>query len=120
VLECPHTITRQAGVRRFDGRRSILSDHDIIRLARDGVEAFGDGDWARTRAALARDTVSSEPGTGRRTTGREQSVHAVQAWRAAVPDAIGTITNEFASRTTAVLEVVWERTCPAARRRRCC
>ena len=85
-----------------------MAEDEAIRLAREGVEGFGAGDWDRQRALSTPDVVYYEPATGRRVEGVEEFIRVGQAWKAAFPDARGTITNALASGETAVLEITWE------------
>jgi steroid delta-isomerase-like uncharacterized protein len=87
-----------------------MADQDVLKLAREGIDAFNAGDWQRFKAPLAPDTVYYEPGTQRRVQGPEQTVQANQAWRQAFPDARGTVDNALVSGDTAVLEITWEGT----------
>ena len=87
-----------------------MAEQDVLKLAREGVDAFNAGDWERFKAPLAPDAVYYEPATQRRVQGPEQSVQINQIWRKTFPDAKGTITNTFVSGNTAVLEINWEGT----------
>jgi steroid delta-isomerase-like uncharacterized protein len=87
-----------------------MPEQDVIKIARENVDAFNVGDWQRFRAALAADAVYQEPATQRRLQGQGRVVEASQTWRQAFPDAKGTITNALASGDTAVLEITWEGT----------
>jgi steroid delta-isomerase-like uncharacterized protein len=87
-----------------------MAEQDLIKLGREGVEAFSAGDWKRFGETLAPESVYQEIGTGRRIQGRDQIVEAIQAWKRAFPDAKGTIRNTIASGNTVVLEITWEGT----------
>ena len=89
-------------------RRGTVAEQEAIRLAREGIEAFSAGDWDRQRALSAPDAVYFEPATGRRVDGIDEFIRVGQAWKAAFPDARGTVTNALASGDTAVLEIAWE------------
>jgi steroid delta-isomerase-like uncharacterized protein len=87
-----------------------MAEQDVLKLAREGIEAFNAGDWQRFKTQLASDAVYQEPATQRRVQGPDQAVQINQAWRETFPDAKGTITKAFASGDTAVLEITWEGT----------
>jgi steroid delta-isomerase-like uncharacterized protein len=87
-----------------------MAENEAIRVAREGIDGFSAGDWERQRALSAPDAVYYEPATGRRVEGVEEFIRVGQAWKAAFPDARGTVTNALASGGTAVLEITWEGT----------
>ena len=87
-----------------------MGEQETIRVARRGVEAFNAADWQAVSADLADDSVYEEPATGRSLRGAEEIVEAERMWKAAFPDASGTITNALASGGTAVLEITWQGT----------
>ena len=83
---------------------------DLIKLAREPVDAFNAGDWQRVKAAFLPDGVYDEVGTQRRIQGSDQIVEVWQGWKQAMPDVKGTVKNAFASGNTALLEITWEGT----------
>ena len=83
---------------------------DLIRIARENIDAFNAADWQRFRAPLAPDSVYNELGTQRRIQGPDQIVETLKGWKQAMPDAKGTVTNAFASGNTVALEITWEGT----------
>ncbi len=83
---------------------------DLVKIAREVVEAFNASDWERTRALMTPDYLYNEVGTQRRIQGPEEVVAALQGWKEAMPDATGTVTNAFASGNTVTLEITWEGT----------
>ena len=87
-----------------------MAEQDVIRLARENVEAYNVGDWQRLKAPLAPDVVYHEVGSQRRLQGADQLVQAYQGWKQAAPDGRGTITNAFASGNSVALEVAWTGT----------
>jgi steroid delta-isomerase-like uncharacterized protein len=87
-----------------------MAEQDLTGIARQEVEAFNSGDWERLADTYAPDAVYDEPGTGRRVTGRDDIVDINRGWKAAFPDAEGTITGIFASGSTVTVEVTWEGT----------
>jgi steroid delta-isomerase-like uncharacterized protein len=82
---------------------------DPIKVAKDVVEAFNKEDWDRSMSLLG-SGLYNEIGTGRQLRGETQILPALKAWRKAMPDVKGTVTNAVASGNTAVLEVTWEGT----------
>ncbi|PYS55289.1 MAG: hypothetical protein DMG13_04635 [Acidobacteria bacterium] len=84
-----------------------MTEIEVIRVARENVEAFSAGDWQRLKAALAPNVSYHEVGSQRRLQGADQMVQAYQTWKQAIPDGKGTITNAFASRNSVLIEVTW-------------
>jgi steroid delta-isomerase-like uncharacterized protein len=87
-----------------------MGEQETIRVARRSVEVFNAGDWRAVEALLTADSVYEEVGTGRTLRGARENVEVLRGWKAAFPDARGTITNALASGDTAVLEVTWQGT----------
>ena len=87
-----------------------MAEQDLIRVARENIEAFNAGDWQRVKATLAPDSVYDEVGTQRRLQGADEIIQAFQGWKQAMPDAKGTITNAIASGNTVTQEITWEGT----------
>jgi steroid delta-isomerase-like uncharacterized protein len=87
-----------------------MADQDLISVARQEVEAFNAGDWERFAETVAPDAVYDEVATGRRFEGKEDIVEVNRSWKAAFPDARGTITKVSASGDTVTVEVTWEGT----------
>ncbi|HEY3079910.1 MAG TPA: ester cyclase [Chloroflexota bacterium] len=88
----------------------MATEQDVLRVARENIDAFSSGDRDRFRANLAADAVYDELATGRRVQGADKVTEVSWSWRQAFPDARGTITNALASGETAVLEILWEGT----------
>jgi steroid delta-isomerase-like uncharacterized protein len=85
-----------------------VAEQDIVRLAKEAVEAFNRSDWDRY-TALHGAGLYNEVGTGRQLRGAE-ILPALQGWKKAMPDVKGTVTDAFASGNKAVLEVTWKGT----------
>src|SRR5919201_7121823 len=83
---------------------------DLIALAREDIESFNAGDWDRFRDTLAPDAVYVEPGTQRRVEGQDAILEVNRGWKAAFPDAHGTITDEFACGDRVAIQITWEGT----------
>ena len=87
-----------------------MADQDLIRIARDVVDAFNVADWERSRQPLTPNTVYNEVGTQRSLKGPDEIIGALQGWKEAMPDVKGTITNCIASGNTVTMEVSWTGT----------
>ena len=83
---------------------------DKIKLAKEGIDAYNDGDWERFTAPLSSDAVYEEIATQRKVQGPDQIVEASKGWREAFPDSKGTITNVTQGADTVVLEITWQGT----------
>jgi steroid delta-isomerase-like uncharacterized protein len=87
-----------------------LTTDEIVKLARQQVDAFNSGDWEQMRAMLASDSRYDELGTQRKIEGPEMIVELFKGWKTAFPDAVGTVTSAVASGNKAALEVTWKGT----------
>ena len=87
-----------------------LTAEQMVKIAREQVDAFNSGDWERVQAGLAADAHYDELGTQRTLDGPEKIVELLKGWKVAFPDAAGTVTSAVASGTTAALEVTWKGT----------
>ena len=83
---------------------------DKVQLAKEGIEAFNNGDWERFTAPLSSDAVYEELATQRKVKGPDQIVEASKGWKEAFPDAKGTITKVTEGPDTVVLEITWQGT----------
>jgi steroid delta-isomerase-like uncharacterized protein len=83
---------------------------DKIKLAKEGIEAYNDGDWERFAAPLSSDAVYEELATQRKVQGPDQIVEASKGWKEAFPDSKGTITKVTEGADTVVLEITWQGT----------
>jgi steroid delta-isomerase-like uncharacterized protein len=81
-----------------------------VDTARGCLEAFNRGDWASLEGYLAPNSVYDELGTQRHIEGADAIIGAFQAWKSAMPDVVGTISNVLTSGETVALEVMWEGT----------
>ena len=88
----------------------VLTTDEIVKLARKQIDAFNTGDWEQLRAGLASDARYDELGTQRKIEGPEKIVELFKAWKAAFPDAVGTVTTAVASGSEAALELTWKGT----------
>jgi steroid delta-isomerase-like uncharacterized protein len=82
---------------------------ELSAHAKGVVEAFNNGDWDATRR-LVGDSTYNEIGTQRSLEGADAIIEALQGWKAAMPDAKGTVTSAAESGQRVVLEVTWEGT----------
>ena len=87
-----------------------MAEQDLIRTARGIVDAFNASDWERCKAALVPDALYDEVATSRRLKGVGDIIPCWQAWKGAMPDVRGNVTNAVASGNTVVLEVTWAGT----------
>ncbi len=83
---------------------------DLTAIAREVVEAFNASDWERTRALMTSDYLYKELGTGRSIQGPDDVIAALEAWKEAMPDVTGAVTNALVSGNTVTLEITWEGT----------
>ena len=82
---------------------------ELTTQARNVVEAFNNSDWDAVRELIG-DGTYHELGTQRRLVGAEAVIPALKGWKAAMPDAKGTVTSVVESGQQVVLEVTWEGT----------
>jgi steroid delta-isomerase-like uncharacterized protein len=87
-----------------------LTTDEMVKIAREHVDAFNSGDWERLQAGLAADARYDELGTQRKTEGAEKIIELYKGWKTAFPDAAGTVTSAVCSGNTAALEVTWTGT----------
>ena len=87
-----------------------MSGQGLVGIASGIVDAFNEGDWDRTVAPLAADSVYNELGTQRSLKGPDEIVKALQGWKQAMPDVKGTIMNSFVAGNTVTLEITWNGT----------
>ena len=88
----------------------VLTADEMVKVAREQVDAFNGADWDRLRAGLAADCRYDELGTQRQVEGHEKIVELFQGWKTAFPDATGTVTSAVASGIRVALEVTWKST----------
>ena len=87
-----------------------LTAEQMVKIGREQIDAFNNGDWERVQAVLAVDARYHELATQRKVEGPEKIVELFQGWKTAFPDAAGTVTSAVASGNTAALEVTWKGT----------
>ena len=87
-----------------------LTAEQMVKIARDQVDAFNAGDWERLEAGLTPDSRYDELATQRKVESPEQIVELFKGWKTAFPDAFGTVTSAVGSGNTAALEVTWKGT----------
>ena len=88
----------------------VQTAEKMVKIAREQVDAFNNGDWERVRAAHTSESRLNELATERKVEGPEQIVELFKGWKQAFPDAAGTVTSAFASGDMAALEVTWKGT----------
>ena len=82
---------------------------ELTEQAKTIVNAFNDADWEAMRSLIG-DSTYNELGTGRSLSGPDEIIEALQGWKAAMPDANGTVTSATESDERVVLEIMWEGT----------
>lgn len=82
----------------------------MLELLQRHLAAFADSDWDAYKADLAPDAVMEEIPTGKRATGSDSFTEVAKFWKAAFPDAKGTITRYFDVEDGFVAEVEWDAT----------
>jgi steroid delta-isomerase-like uncharacterized protein len=87
-----------------------LTTDELVRIARDQIDAFNNGDWGQMQAMLTSDARYHEFGTERQVEGSDQIIELFKGWKTAFPDAAATVKDALASGNTAVLEVTWAGT----------
>jgi steroid delta-isomerase-like uncharacterized protein len=83
---------------------------DSTAVVREDLEAFNAGDWQRMRESLTPGSIYVEPATGRRVEGADSIIEVNEGWKAAFPDAEGTVNSEFACGDRVVTEITWKGT----------
>jgi len=84
-----------------------MNEQEVIKVARENIEAFSAGDWQRLKTVLAPNVVYHEVGSQRHLQGADQMVQAYQGWKQAIPDGKGTIRTAFSSGNSVLIEVTW-------------
>ncbi len=87
-----------------------MTEQEMVKVARDLVDAFNASDWEKTKNLLPSDSLYNEQGTQRQLRGTDQIIEALKGWKQAMPDVKGTVTNAFASGKKVSLEVTWAGT----------
>lgn len=87
-----------------------MSNQDALAVAHAWLDAFNSSDWEKAKAYLASDSVYEEYGTQRHIEGSDAIVQLYQAWKAAMPDVEGTVTNTYTSGSKVALELAWDGT----------
>ncbi len=85
-----------------------MPEQNLTGMARQMIDAFNAGDYAKVRNLLTADTVYDECGTQRKFQGTDAVVKSWEQWKRAMPDAEGTITNQVAFGNTVVQEITWK------------
>ena len=88
----------------------VQKTDEMVKLAREQIDAFNKGDWELLRGILASDPRYEELGTERKVDGPEKIVELFKGWKQAFPDAAGTVTSSVASGNKAAIEVTWKGT----------
>jgi steroid delta-isomerase-like uncharacterized protein len=81
-----------------------------VDIARETIDCFNTGDWARLRELHAPDCVEEEYSTERTLHSFDEMLEAAQGWKRAFPDGHGTVLGSFSDGPMALLEIEWEGT----------
>jgi steroid delta-isomerase-like uncharacterized protein len=87
-----------------------MAGEELIRVARENLEAFNADDWARMKATMTNNSVYEEFATQRRIQGADQIIEANRGWKKAFPDAKGTETAVLSGDNVVVQEITWAGT----------
>lgn len=82
----------------------------MLELLQRHLAAFENADWDAYQADLAPDAVMDEVPTGKRATGADSVLEIMKFWKAAFPDAKGTIVHVLETEDGFVAEVEWQGT----------
>jgi steroid delta-isomerase-like uncharacterized protein len=88
----------------------VQTTDEMVKIAREQVEAFNSGDWELLRRTLASDSRYDELGTQRKIEGPEKIIELFKGWKGAFPDGAGTVTSVVSSGNKVALEVTWKGT----------
>jgi steroid delta-isomerase-like uncharacterized protein len=88
----------------------VQKSEELVKLAREQINAFNKGDWELLRGILVSDPRYEEFGTERKVEGPEKIIELFKGWKQAFPDAAGAVTSAVASGDNAALEVTWTGT----------
>jgi steroid delta-isomerase-like uncharacterized protein len=88
----------------------VQTTDQMVKIAREQVEAFNNGDWELLRGTLASNSRYDELGTQRKIEGPDQIIELFKGWKAAFPDGAGTVTSVVSSGNRVALEVTWKGT----------
>jgi steroid delta-isomerase-like uncharacterized protein len=88
----------------------VQKSEELVKLAREQINAFNKGDWELLRGILVSDPHYEEFGTERKAEGPEKIIELFKGWKQAFPDAAGAVTSAVASGDKAALEVTWTGT----------
>jgi steroid delta-isomerase-like uncharacterized protein len=81
-----------------------------VDVARETIDCFNAGDWARLRELHTPDCVEEELSTERTLHGFDEMLEGAQGWKRAFPDGHGTVLGSYSDGPMAVLEIEWEGT----------
>jgi steroid delta-isomerase-like uncharacterized protein len=88
----------------------VEKTEELVKLARQQIDAFNNSDWGLMRGNLTSDSRYEELGTERKVEGPEKIVELFKGWKRAFPDVVGTVTGSVASGNKTALEVTWKGT----------
>jgi len=88
----------------------VQTADEMVKIAREQVDAFNSGDWELMRGKLASDSRYDELGTQRKIEDPGKIIELFKGWKAAFPDGAGTVTSAISSGNKVALEVTWKGT----------
>jgi steroid delta-isomerase-like uncharacterized protein len=88
----------------------VQNTDELVKLAREQIDAFNKGDWELLRGILLSDARYEEFGTERTVEGPEEIIELLKGWKQAFPDAAGTVTSTVASGDKVAIELTWKGT----------
>ena len=83
---------------------------EVTTLAKDAMDAFNAGDFARFRTFLAPTVVYEESGTGRQAHGADAYIAGLEAWQRAFSELKGAITQIIVSGEQFAERITWTGT----------
>jgi steroid delta-isomerase-like uncharacterized protein len=87
-----------------------MSNQDPSSVARAWLDAFNASDWEKTKSFLSPDSVYEEHGSQRHIEGTDAIMEVYEAWKTAMPDVKGNLTNTYTNGDKVALELTWEGT----------
>ncbi len=89
---------------------TMLSEKQLVELAKAPTLAYNDKNWEAVKAAITPDFVYDEVATNRKVQGVEQVLAVWKGWAAAFPDSKASFDSAYTSGNKVVLELTWRGT----------
>ena len=87
-----------------------MSTQDLTQIARQMLTGYNTADWNTLKSTLAPGVIYNEHGSQRKIQGPDAIVQALQAWKKALSDSQGKVTNAIAMGDTVAIEIIWSGT----------